>query len=235
MSKYIPFIIYNNIMHFLEFRKLKLKTHIVKNKQVDGILTESKFIEIIFTDDYVMLECEDTEPRKFPPFTHESAKKLKTITYFIIVEPNSQISNVSNSFDRMLKNIPHLTSSKRTTNLDIIVVTKEPFKTNIEKKIEPMRTNGDESGAGFLHIHNYRFRTFAMIIPEHKLVPPHRVLSKEEAAQVLKETNTKKRDMPKIHHDDAMALWSNAQIGDVIEILMPSEATGDEVVYRVCI
>lgn len=234
MSRYTPYLLYKNILKFLEYRKLGLKAHLVKNKEVNGVLSESKFIELIQTDEYVILECEDTEQRRFPPFTHENSKKLKTVTYIVIVEPNSQISNVSNSFDRMLKNIPQLTSAKRNHNIDIIVVTKEPFKTNIEKKIEPLIMNGDEI-SGFLHIHNYQYRVFAMIVPEHKLVPSHRVLSKDESTQVLKETNTKKRDMPKIHHNDAMALWSNAVAGDIIEITISSEATGSEIVYRVCV
>jgi DNA-directed RNA polymerase subunit H (RpoH/RPB5) len=236
MTRYLPYTIYLNLMKFLEYRNLKFLGNVIKGNSKDNsnVLTESKFIEIIQIDHYITIAAEDMSARRFSIYTHPATHKHITYTYIIIIEPDGPASTTSSSFERMIKNIPHMSSSKKNFNIEILVISKELLKTNIEKKLTPMITHGSET-EGFVYIHNYMYRVFSMIIPEHILIPKHRILNVEETSLVLKELNAKKSDLPKILRSDPNAIWLGAVIGDVLEIIQHSESTGGDIIYRVCI
>jgi DNA-directed RNA polymerase subunit H (RpoH/RPB5) len=237
MTAYLPFTVYKNVMRFLEFRKLTLVSgNIVRArgaKQDPEPLNETKFIEMIQIDGYVIIEAKDhpDKQRRFPRQIPLPVQALPVQTYIAIVEPNNKAANASAEFEKMLKNIPEFGATKRTTNLDIIIITKELFKTNIVNKVEPFLSNGTggletPNPQGFLHINNHGYKVFTMVIPEHKMVHPHRILGDDEAKKVLAEIHAKKSDIPKISKLDP------AVTGDILEILVPSETVGTEIHYR---
>jgi DNA-directed RNA polymerase subunit H (RpoH/RPB5) len=234
---YLPYRVYKNIIKFLEYRKLNLISGYVKGDK--SLLDENKFIEIIQIDKYIMLSAEDNPeyPRRFQSQVPESARQMPTYTYIIIVEPNSRVANTSNDFEKMIKNVPNFNAATKNFNLDIIVVTKELLKNNIINKIDSYTTFGSDGAKkhGFINISNYAYRVFSMVIPEHKQVPPHRILSKEEAEITLNECFVKKRNIPKITKTDPNAIWHGAITGDVMEVQMPSEGVGINIQYKVCL
>ena len=66
----------------------------------------------------------------------------------------------------------------------------------------------------------------------HEIVPEHRVLTAEEAEEVLGKANIKKELLPKISLNDPIAQQIEAKLGDVIEIKRRSETAGYVFVYR---
>jgi DNA-directed RNA polymerase subunit H len=71
-------------------------------------------------------------------------------------------------------------------------------------------------------------------VSNHELVPDHSVLDEAELEDVLQEYNIKRTDLPKIKRKDP-ALPSEAEVGDVIEIVRDSRTTDRAVVYRLVV
>ena len=71
---------------------------------------------------------------------------------------------------------------------------------------------------------------------KHTFVPPHRKLSEEELAAVMKSLHMKSRnEFPHIKfHADMQARVHGLVPGDVVEIRRPSETCGEYFFYRVC-
>lgn len=70
---------------------------------------------------------------------------------------------------------------------------------------------------------------------EHELVPDHILLSEDEAAEVLKQYNISKGQLPKIKTSDVVVKQIGAQPGDVIRIIRKSLTAGRAVAYRLVI
>jgi DNA-directed RNA polymerase subunit H len=54
--------------------------------------------------------------------------------------------------------------------------------------------------------------------PDHELVPPHKVLSKDEGEKVLAEFKVKKNEIPKIRTKDAALIGLGAKLGSIVKI-----------------
>lgn len=67
---------------------------------------------------------------------------------------------------------------------------------------------------------------------EHFLVPKHRVLSSEEAEQVLRKYGVKPHQLPSILASDPVVKLIGAKPGDIIEIIRDSPTAGKSVYYR---
>lgn len=72
-------------------------------------------------------------------------------------------------------------------------------------------------------------------VQDHDLVPPHFILSAEEANQVLMEYGIEARQLPKIHVSDPVIKEIGANVGDIIKILRISPTAKQSVFYRLVI
>ena len=71
-------------------------------------------------------------------------------------------------------------------------------------------------------------------VSRHELVPEHRLLDEDEAAEVLEEYDVKRTNLPKIKRTDPAAP-DDAETGDVVEIVRDSRTTDRAVVYRLVV
>jgi DNA-directed RNA polymerase subunit H len=71
-------------------------------------------------------------------------------------------------------------------------------------------------------------------VSEHELVPEHTVLDEDDLEDVLQEYNIDRTDLPKIKRADPAAP-SDAEVGDVVEIVRDSRTTDRAVVYRLVV
>jgi len=74
------------------------------------------------------------------------------------------------------------------------------------------------------------FPTFNIF--KHELVPEHRILSPEEAKEVLKRYRVKPYQLPWIRASDPAIIAIGAQPGDIVEIKRRSETAGEAIFYR---
>ena len=84
------------------------------------------------------------------------------------------------------------------------------------------------------------FEVFKMMevvrdISKHHLVPKHILLSKEDAANVMKEYKIKESDMSRIYIDDPMAKYLYAQKYDIIQVIRNTINSGYATNYRLVV
>jgi DNA-directed RNA polymerase subunit H (RpoH/RPB5) len=73
-------------------------------------------------------------------------------------------------------------------------------------------------------------------ILKHTLVPPHRIIGKEEISGVKKKYGIKKKSqLPKIFVRDPVMISLGAEKGDVIEITRKNSFSGESKYYRLVI
>jgi DNA-directed RNA polymerase subunit H (RpoH/RPB5) len=82
----------------------------------------------------------------------------------------------------------------------------------------------------------FELRHLQFDISQHRKVPKHRIIQRDELEAVLKEFHASgPEQFPKIDSQDAMAKWIGARPGDVIEVLGLCEASGNNRRYRLCV
>lgn len=72
-------------------------------------------------------------------------------------------------------------------------------------------------------------------ILQHEMVPKHEILTKAEAAELLKEFNTTPEKLPKIFSDDPVVVRIEAKTGDILKVTRKSPTAGVAVYYRVVV
>ncbi|MCE4609825.1 MAG: DNA-directed RNA polymerase subunit H [Desulfurococcales archaeon] len=72
-------------------------------------------------------------------------------------------------------------------------------------------------------------------ILEHELVPEHRILSLEEAAELLRTLSIKPNQLPRISINDPIVQLLGAKPGDIIEIKRKSPTAGESLYYRIVV
>jgi DNA-directed RNA polymerase I, II, and III subunit RPABC1 len=72
-------------------------------------------------------------------------------------------------------------------------------------------------------------------ITKHELVPKMRVMSPDEASEVLERFSAAPNQMPQILKSDPQAKFLGVRKGDMCEIIRPSETAGNSVTYRMCL
>ncbi|MBI4021037.1 MAG: DNA-directed RNA polymerase subunit H [Candidatus Aenigmarchaeota archaeon] len=70
-------------------------------------------------------------------------------------------------------------------------------------------------------------------ILKHELVPPHEILSKQDAKNLLDSLGVTKDQFPLIPSTDPVVKAINAQKGDIIKITRNSPTAGQSLYYRV--
>ncbi|MBN1323374.1 MAG: DNA-directed RNA polymerase subunit H [Methanotrichaceae archaeon] len=70
---------------------------------------------------------------------------------------------------------------------------------------------------------------------DHELVPPHILLSPEEAEEVLHKFNVQAPQLPKVHVNDPVAKEIGSKVGDVIKVIRHSPTAKESVFYRLVI
>lgn len=81
----------------------------------------------------------------------------------------------------------------------------------------------------------FKFNKLQSDVTEHKLVPLHEVLTKEEGENVLESYRARKRDMPLIRTNEDVAKYYNMKPGEVVRIYRPSPLTCEAIGYRLVI
>ena len=82
----------------------------------------------------------------------------------------------------------------------------------------------------------YLHENFTIIIPNGPLCYPHRIMGKDEVDNLLnKELYCNLFNLPNILAEDVQCIWIGANLGDVIEIKMPSYISGEVIQYKVVI
>lgn len=111
-----------------------------------------------------------------------------------------------------------------------ILILSEPFHDIFHLKSAKLWTSNK------YRISFFNLKSIVTNPARHSFVPPHRKLSDEEVAELMKSLHLKsKYELPNIkYHIDMQARVLGLIPGDVVEIKRPSETAGEYIIYRVC-
>ena len=77
----------------------------------------------------------------------------------------------------------------------------------------------------------YPYSLLVMVIPDHKSVPKHRIMTDDEVKKLLAEQRKTLDDLPVIPATDPPVVWCGGRVGQVVEISRASETAGELTPY----
>ncbi len=176
-----------------------------KYRIINKPLDAAAFRNTIQTDQYVLIECTDPKNNR------------EVLIY--LFDKDSKYAASSQDLKRLLKKI------KNPCN--VILITYSPFNTYGRKAIATYK---------HLSVYTYLHEIFELVLPYGPLCYPHRVLSHDEVIKLCnEELMCYLTNLPKIFDEDPQCIWIGAESGDVIEIKMLSDISGETIQYRVVV
>lgn len=112
---------------------------------------------------------------------------------------------------------------------DLIIIAKDPANDSMEKHLRELWAK-----MKYL-ITVVGLKQLQFNVLEHSLVPPHRVLTSEEAAEIKKKYNiVDDSQLPDISRFSPVSLALGIRPGEICEILRPSKTAITAPFYRIC-
>jgi len=227
--------IYNNIFEYINYRGLKLIDDRLSNDDFNKQIQYNKYI-IIRTIDNNVLKISDKELKELKGYLNDFSNKLSSkndnnIEHELYDFSNIKIINIillhnDTDYDSKTIEFKKLINLIKYPNGEIIIVSKKQFSTHVGKQINLLSTDN-------IKIFNYPYKLFKIIIPNHILCAPHRILSIEEEEELLKNVlHCGKSNLPIIKINDPQAIWIGAKANQIIEIQRISETTAKSLYYR---
>jgi DNA-directed RNA polymerase subunit H len=173
-------------------------------------ITTDEFVKQLFQKQFYVVEGE-----------RDDTKHL-----ICIVAPQSESSNKIAQFKKLytLLATTYGISKQPTT---IVFLTPTPFTKFIDAAVAEERAKQPN-----LQIEQYEYTMLSIVVPEHKDVPTHKILTAEERSSVLEFQRTQASYLPQISQRDPMAVWLGAKPGDVMRVDRESEDAGRAIAYR---
>lgn len=113
---------------------------------------------------------------------------------------------------------------------DLVIITKEKLNDNLTAFLDILFKKDK------YYINVYNYNDFLYNILENDLVPPHRVMSKEEKVELKQKYNiVRESQFPEISRFDPVAKVYCIRPGEVFEITRSSETSLQSKYYRLCI
>ncbi len=176
-----------------------------KYKMITKPLDLNTFRKSMQSDQYVKLECLDQ-------------KRNKSVLIYLF-DKDSKYTVASQDLKKLLNKIKN--------PCIVILITYKPLGTYCKRVVNSFK---------HLSIFVYRQEIFSLLTPNGPLCYPHRVMNREE---VLRLTNDDLAcyltNLPKIFDEDTQCIWIGAEVGDVVEIKILSDISGETIQYRVVI
>ena len=176
-----------------------------KYKVVSGTLDIETFRKTIQVDQYIKIDCTD-------PHNNRNV-------FIYLFDRVSKYITSSQDLKKLLKKIKPAS--------DVILVIYKPLGTYGRRAVSSFKN---------LNISVYRQEIFDLIAPKGPLCYQHRIMSREE---IIKLTNDDLccyiTNLPKIFDEDTQCIWIGAKVGDVLEIKISSDISGESIHYRVVV
>lgn len=156
----------------------------------------------------------------------------KSIVVAVIAEGSKYASHAPDL--RQLISLAVNQTGQRDLPSEVIIVAPEE---TISKKnmIDAVRTQQEEPRAEPIAIKLRGYSLFCCCVPDAACVPPHEVLSPEEADRVLSESCLAPRDLEVIYDSEPIVDWLGAAATKpptIIRVVRPSQTAGAAVTYR---
>lgn len=155
----------------------------------------------------------------------------------LVLGADGKFTHHSPDLRKLLEGVEAERATKEGRLDELIVVAEEMFfsKKNLTDVLRDMRRRqaggADEDGVAPFYS-AYPYYNFALVVPEHKSVPNHRVMSQTDVADLLRRELCSRSDLPVVLASDAPIVWNGGREGQVVEITRNSQTAGESIYYR---
>ena len=221
-SNYTLTVIYNNLYTYFNYKKLiPLDDKINDNEFIKHIYNNEYFTITTIEDKYTKEEIKEIKDN-LENTNYKNEKQYK-LTYILLFHYNSELYSKTQDLKKILNLF-----KKKTFQYDIILITKNEISTHVKNFIDTIKNK--------LHINNYTYKLFTIIIPKHILSNKHDIVLKENEEELLNNVlMCKKANLPKIKISDPQIIWSSGMIGDIVCITRYDDISGITLYYRVIV
>jgi len=200
-------LVYNNIPKYFEYRGIR------SDGAPNTALSNEKILETIESFGYTK---------------QQGIRGEKKVCALIMADKSKQMKNKL-GFRQLLLLM-------QSSGVDeIILVANDVFFSNKKKKKNTEVLDAFHQQHPNVRVRMYPYSVFALVVPDHVAVPPHRILPPEEASALLKREMIARKDMAMIPESDPPVVWLGGEPGQIVEIKRLSETSGVSFFYRVII
>jgi len=158
-------------------------------KLVDKELSDKEFVDNIIKNEYIKITCKDKSDNTIYCYLLPNNSKYLEIEY---------VTKLFNSLNK-----------ESTYGTKVIMITKYDLNKHIKKNYVNYNN---------LTIYNFPHKYFIVPINKGPLCAKYRILSKDEAEELLNNLMKINRyELRKIRVDDPQMIWIDANVGDIVE------------------
>lgn len=217
---YPPNVIIKIIINdFFRYRELTLAARGLARDAVIPTFDDDRIISDMEQFHYVRLDAK-----------RAVARGDRNWVIVLILSADGKYSHHSPDLRKLLEGIESERLAKDGYLDEVIIVAEESFfsKKNLTDVVRGFQSIQSDSP-----LYNaYPYYNFAFVVPEHKSVSPHRIMTQVEVDSLLIREHILRTDLAVILTNDAPIVWIGAREGQVIEITRDSQTAGIALYYR---
>lgn len=232
LTKFLPYrnleLIETEFINKSIIEEMRSYEALLENKALSNNKILSNFNDMIINNiknaGYVQIEALKT-----------NARGDRNLVVFLILSDDERQGDIKKN--KNIKKIIDTLSVDKDNNLDelIIIAEKSQFsKSAFIKIIAELKKNEklrDFSGERAIY-NAYPYHNFIIDIPNHIMVPSHRIMTDEEIQNELYTEYIKKGDIYTIYEYDPPIIWLGGKDGQIVEIIRKSITSLEAPVYR---
>lgn len=219
-------IVRNIIDHFLPHRGLSLAPRGLARDAEARAFAEDEIISDMEQFAYVRLDAVRAVPR--------GARDWVVV---LVLSATGKYAHHSPDLRRLLDGVEAERATKEGRLDEVIVVAEEPFfakknLTDIIREAQQRQAGGADPAGAAPFYSAVPYYVFSYVLPENKIVAPHRVMAPAEVDDLLRRERLSLRDLPVIHTSDPPIVWNGGREGQVVEITRDSQTGGAALYWR---
>lgn len=173
--------------------------------KVENMITEKEFYNMMNDIEHVVIRT--------------NTKRL-----YVLLHHNNEANKKVAMLDTFIRSavVPHKPE-------EVVIIAKKEESQHVKNAIKAR-----EETFG-LTIRFWKTKIFLCELPKAVCCTPCQILTDAEAMKLEEYYRIRKTQLPKIQHNDPMAIWSNCSKGQILKTSVPNEATLDMEYYRLVV
>ena len=213
-------VVRNLIHHFLPHRGLALAARGLARGAPARAFTEDEVISDMQQFSYVRLDALRAAPR--------GARDWVVV---FVLAGGGKYALHSPLLRALLEGVGSERAAKEGRLDELFVVAEEAFfakknLTDVVRALQAGQAGGADAGGAAPFYTAVPYYVFSYVLPESKVVAPHRVLPAAEADELLRRERLTARDLPVIYAGDPPIIWNGGREGQIVEISRDSQTSG---------
>lgn len=190
----------------------------------------------VFDDDRVISDMEQFYYVRLDA-VRETPRGARDWVVILVLGADGKYSHHSPDLRKLLDGIEAERPTKEGRLDEVIVVAEEAFfgkknLTDVVREAQQKQAGGPDPAGSAPFYSAYPYYNFALVVPEHKSVSPHRIMERAEVEALLRREHIARSDLPMVLTNDAPIVWNGGREGQVVEITRDSQTAGTSLYYR---